>query len=343
MVMATSKLKLLLVTFVIKGIPTKNFCHITSRRDTALAKLQNAIFATWLLKKKRYLRWHMKSDHFNLISETNKSMVDTHDIDNDKDQSLMTTAQVMTTPKTPQLDTLAKEKCDICSQMFLLKSHLKVHMERMHDQKENSNDISVNDNDNDNDQTGNNDKLYSLKDHLNRSNPKTDDDDMSTNHVTTVTPTMTDDSFSDMTQTEELSRDANELDSIKRWVKSVTITKKEFELAELWRKELLKLDDNSHKNVTCDRVTLQENHDKSVTKTAKKRKRSSLGDRKSFGFNRHACECDICGEKLDSNLAFISHKKEIHGDNQPFKCEFCNKGFAQKGNKKTHISKYHNK
>ena len=53
-------------------------------------------------------------------------------------------------------------------------------------------------------------------------------------------------------------------------------------------------------------------------------------------------KCEICEKPFPSSSSLFLHRN-IHLEEKPFKCDDCYKGFAQKGNLKDHIQKYHNK
>ena len=56
----------------------------------------------------------------------------------------------------------------------------------------------------------------------------------------------------------------------------------------------------------------------------------------------YICQYDNCGRLFNKTWNFIDHVR-IHTGDKPFKCDICNRGFAQKGNlnkhKKLHYSK----
>ena len=52
-------------------------------------------------------------------------------------------------------------------------------------------------------------------------------------------------------------------------------------------------------------------------------------------------KCEVCQKRFPSGSSLFMHRN-IHLEEMPFKCEDCDKGFAQKGNFKAHIKKHHN-
>ena len=53
-------------------------------------------------------------------------------------------------------------------------------------------------------------------------------------------------------------------------------------------------------------------------------------------------ECEVCQKRFPSSSSLFLHRN-IHLEEKPFKCDDCAKGFAQKGNFKAHIQRYHGK
>ena len=86
---------------------------------------------------------------------------------------------------------------------------------------------------------------------------------------------------------------------------------------------------NNYKCVKCEKSFLTE-------LKLKKHMRSHS----ATGSGEH--ECEVCQKWFPSSSNLILHRN-IHLEEKPFKCDYCDKGFNQRGNLKVHLQKYHNK